>query len=111
MNELAGKVAIVTGASKAFGAGIAKGLAEAGASVVVNYASSREGAAENAGLWKWAWLLSIEEIARRGCHTAAPLYHFIDLLDVAWLPALTDRCCSRAVEPQNREIAFAWHRP
>jgi 3-oxoacyl-[acyl-carrier protein] reductase len=44
MNELAGKVAIVTGASKGIGAGIAKGLAEAGASVVVNYASSREGA-------------------------------------------------------------------
>jgi short chain dehydrogenase len=44
MNELAGKVAIVTGASKGIGAGIAKGLAAAGASVVVNYASSREGA-------------------------------------------------------------------
>jgi 3-oxoacyl-[acyl-carrier protein] reductase len=44
MNELAGKVAIVTGASKGIGAGIAKGLAEAGASVMVNYASSREGA-------------------------------------------------------------------
>ena len=44
MNELAGKVALVTGASKGIGAGIAKGLAEAGAAVVVNYASSREGA-------------------------------------------------------------------
>jgi len=44
MSKLAGKVAIVTGASKGIGAGIAKALAEAGASVVVNYASSREGA-------------------------------------------------------------------
>jgi 3-oxoacyl-[acyl-carrier protein] reductase len=44
MGELKGKVAIVTGASKGIGAGIAKGLASAGASVVVNYASSREGA-------------------------------------------------------------------
>lgn len=44
MGELAGKVAIVTGASKGIGAGIAKGLAAAGATVVVNYASSREGA-------------------------------------------------------------------
>jgi 3-oxoacyl-[acyl-carrier protein] reductase len=44
MSELEGKVAVVTGASKGIGAGIAKGLAEAGASVVVNYASSKEGA-------------------------------------------------------------------
>ena len=43
MGELTGKVAIVTGASKGIGAGIAKGLAEAGAAVVVNYASSRAG--------------------------------------------------------------------
>src|SRR5665213_1123921 len=44
MSKLAGKVAVVTGASKGIGAGIAKGLAAEGASVVVNYASSKEGA-------------------------------------------------------------------
>ena len=49
MHELAGQIATVTGASKGIGAGIAKGLAEAGASVVVHDASSREGAAANAG--------------------------------------------------------------
>jgi 3-oxoacyl-[acyl-carrier protein] reductase len=42
--KLSGKVGIVTGASKGIGAGIAKYLAAEGASVVVNYASSKEGA-------------------------------------------------------------------
>src|SRR5262245_19779979 len=44
MGKLNGKVAIVTGASKGIGAGIAKSLAAEGAAVVVNYASSKEGA-------------------------------------------------------------------
>src|SRR5437588_10064723 len=42
--KLAAKVAIVTGASKGIGASIAKHFAAEGAKVVVNYASSKEGA-------------------------------------------------------------------
>jgi 3-oxoacyl-[acyl-carrier protein] reductase len=44
MSKLAGKVAIVTGASKGIGASIAEHLGAAGASVIVNYASSKQGA-------------------------------------------------------------------
>src|SRR6266568_2108574 len=44
MNKLKNKVAVVTGASKGIGAGVAKGLAAEGAAVVVNYASSKEDA-------------------------------------------------------------------
>ena len=44
MSKLQNKVAVVTGASKGIGASIAKDLAAEGASVVVNYATSKAGA-------------------------------------------------------------------
>jgi NAD(P)-dependent dehydrogenase (short-subunit alcohol dehydrogenase family) len=46
MSELLGRVAVVTGASLGIGAVIAKGLGAAGAKVVENYASSKDGAGQ-----------------------------------------------------------------
>src|SRR5258706_7551331 len=44
MSDFKCKVAVVTGASKGIGAAIAKSLGAAGAAVVVNYSSSKDGA-------------------------------------------------------------------
>jgi 3-oxoacyl-[acyl-carrier protein] reductase len=68
MGQLTGKVAIVTGASKGIGAGIAKGLRAVGAAVVVNYASSKEGAdrvvAEITG--KGGTAIAVQTVVRSG---------------------------------------------
>src|SRR5437762_13546221 len=53
--KLNGKIAVVTGASKGIGAGIAKEFAAEGASVVVNYASSKSDADK-----------VVDEITKRG---------------------------------------------
>src|SRR5262249_17435789 len=60
MSKLKGKVAIVTGASQGIGASIAKHLANEGAAVVVNYASSKEAADR-----------MVAEIAREGATAIA----------------------------------------
>ena len=53
--KLNGKIAVVTGASKGIGAGIAKTFAVQGASVVVNYASAKQDADR-----------VVDEISKRG---------------------------------------------
>ena len=58
--KLNGKVAVVTGASRGIGAGIAKHLAAEGAAVVVNYASSKESADR-----------VVDEISKRGAKAIA----------------------------------------
>lgn len=84
MNKLAGKVAVVTGASKGIGAGIAKGLAAAGASVVVNYASSKEGAER-----------VVAEIERAGGHARAVQGDISKAADVQRIFAETKRVFDR----------------
>jgi len=60
MANLTGKIALVTGASRGIGASVARGLAEMGADVVVNYRSKGPRAEEVAGqvraLGRRAWL-------------------------------------------------------
>ena len=84
MSKLAGKVAVVTGASKGIGAGIANALAQDGAAVVVNYASTKTRAeavrldvlVNNSGVYDFA---AIEEITEA---------HYRKLFDVNVLGVL-----------------------
>jgi 3-oxoacyl-[acyl-carrier protein] reductase len=84
MSKLNNKVAVVTGASKGIGASIAKGLAAEGASVVVNYASSKEGADR-----------VVAEIAGRGGKAVAVQGDVSNIADVKRLFAETKKAFGR----------------
>jgi 3-oxoacyl-[acyl-carrier protein] reductase len=78
--KLDGKVAVVTGASKGIGAAIAKHLAAEGAAVVVNYASSKEGADH-----------VVDEIAKRGGKAIAVRANVASKAEVEQLFAATKK--------------------
>src|SRR5882724_4477268 len=84
MKKLEGKVAVVTGASKGIGASIAKHLAAEGASVVVNYASSKEGADR-----------VVDEIAKRGGTALAVQANVAKKTDIERLFAGTKKAFGR----------------
>ncbi len=82
--KLTGKVAVVTGASKGIGAAIAKFLADEGASVVVNYASSKEGAER-----------VVTEIINKGGNALAVHANVADKADVERLFDVTEKTFGR----------------
>ena len=84
MKKLEGKVAIVTGASKGIGASIAKHLAAEGASVVVNYSSSQEGADR-----------AVAEITRAGGKAVAVQANVVKKADIVKLFAETKKAYGR----------------
>src|SRR3979411_1180689 len=78
--KLNGKVAVVTGASKGIGAGIAKQFAEEGASVIVNYASSKSDADK-----------VVDEISKRGGKAVAVQGNVAQKADIERLFATTKK--------------------
>jgi len=82
--KLAGKVAVVTGASKGIGADIAKHLAAEGAAVVVNYASSKEDADR-----------VVDEITKRGGQGIAVQGDVAREADIERLFAATNKAFGR----------------
>jgi 3-oxoacyl-[acyl-carrier protein] reductase len=82
--KLAGKVAVVTGASKGIGASIALHLASEGAAVVVNYATSKEGADR-----------VVKEISRNGGRAVAVQANIARQADIERLFAETKNAFGR----------------
>src|SRR5437899_7634154 len=82
--KLEGKIAVVTGASKGIGAAIAKQFAAEGAAVVVNYASSKQGADR-----------VVDEIAKRGGKAVAVQANVAKKAEIEQLFAETKKAFGR----------------
>jgi len=95
--KLAGKVAVVTGASKGIGADIAKELAAAGASVVVNYSSSKEGADK-----------VVDEISKRGGQAIAVQGNVAKKADVQRLFTTVEKAFGKIDILVNNAGVYHW---
>jgi 3-oxoacyl-[acyl-carrier protein] reductase len=95
--KLNGKIAVVTGASKGIGADIAKHLAAEGASVVVNYASSKTGADK-----------VVDEIAKRGGKAIAVQGDVAKKKDIEHLFAETKKAFGRLDILVNNAGVYDW---
>jgi len=95
--KLAGKVAVVTGASKGIGADIARHLAAEGANVVVNYASSKEGADK-----------VVDEITKRGGQAVAVQADVAKKADIEHLFATTKKTFGKLDILVNNAGVYEW---
>ena len=95
--KLAGKVAVVTGASKGIGADIAKQFAAEGAAVVVNYASSKEGADR-----------VVDQIAKRGGEAIAVKGDVAKKKDIERLFAETKKAFGKIDILVNNAGVYDW---
>jgi 3-oxoacyl-[acyl-carrier protein] reductase len=95
--KLDGKVAVVTGASKGIGAEIAKQFAAEGAAVVVNYASSKQGADR-----------VVDEIAKRGGKAIAVQANVAKKAEIEQLFAETKKAFGRLDILVNNAGVYDW---
>src|SRR6202011_4244407 len=95
--KLNGKVAVVTGASKGIGADIAKQFAAEGAAVVVNYASSKEGADR-----------AVDKIAKRGGRAVAVQANVAKKADITRLFAEAKKAFGKIDILVNNAGVYDW---
>src|ERR671925_466875 len=97
MSKLQNKVAVVTGASKGIGAGIAKEFAAEGASVVVNYASAKQDADR-----------VVDEISKRGGKAIAVQANVAKKADVERLLAEAEKAFGKIDILVNNAGVYEW---